>query len=43
LHKANCIKVFDENQIEIHNNLKWNIADELSKTTYFKWQGDEKN
>ncbi len=38
LYDLKKIKVFDENDIELSNSQKWNIADELKKETIFKWQ-----
>ena len=37
LYNTKKIKVFDNNNIEIKDSRKWNIADETNKTTIFKW------
>ena len=37
LYNSKKIKVFDNNDIEIKDSRKWNIADETNKTTIFRW------
>jgi three-Cys-motif partner protein len=42
LHDLQKLKVFDENNKEITDTRKWNIADNISKRTIFKWESNEK-
>jgi len=37
----NKIDVFDENNNKITDMRKWNIAEKITKTTYFKWKNNE--
>ncbi len=41
LYKLQKIKIFDNNNCEINDIRKWNIAARIKKTTVFKWTGDE--
>ncbi len=42
LHDLQKLKVFDENNKEITDTRKWNIADNISKKTILKWTSNEK-
>jgi len=42
LHNSKKIRVFDENNKEITDARKWNIADIITKKVIFKWISNEK-
>jgi hypothetical protein len=37
LHSNKKIVVFSENDVEIKDNRKWNVAENITITTIFKW------
>jgi len=41
LYDLGKIKVYDQNEGEIKDTRKWNIADEIKKETIIKWISDE--
>jgi len=42
LYDLQKIKVFDNNNLEIKDMRKWNIAEEIKKETIIKWISHEK-